>query len=175
MRFTFLFIFYAISTTFCNAQKLTFHCVEQSKKSEYPGDSIFIQTCFLNDFKFVTTLYPDYAGRYTYSEHTVFALKNQIYSETTNANVFNEKQSKLVNIINKKIQEDFKKFSTDNNTKDCFDGIDSIPTYTMNDFEIFFTGNEISFAVNWGLPSACRNVSVTSIYFKINKIKKYLK
>lgn len=175
MRYTFLIILSIFLITFCSAQKLTFHCVEQSKKSEYPEDSIFIQTCFLNDFKFVTTSYPDYAGRYTYSEHKLFVLKNQIYSETTNSNVFNEKQSVLVHFINQKIQEDFKKLSTDNNTKDCFDGVDSIPIYTMNDFEISFTGNEISFSVNWGLGSTCRNVDGTSVYFWIEKIKKYLK
>jgi len=168
-------IFYTFSATFCDGQKMNFHCIEKYKKSDNTEDSIIIQTCFLNAYKFVTTSYPDYKGRYTYSEHKVFVLKNHKYLDITNSEVFNGKQNSLVKIINEKIQKDFKDFSADGNTKDCFTGIDSIPTYKMDDLGISFYGNEIWFEVNWDLSSACTSVNGTIVSFKINEIKKYLK
>ena len=87
--------------------------------------------------------------------------------------MFNKNQNKLVTTINKRILEDFHKFSTDSNTKECLTEIDSIPTYKMDDFEISFEGNEIWFEVHWGLSGACRNVDGTIVTFKVNEIKKY--
>lgn len=169
------FILILFSSGFCRAQALKLNCLERKKKSPEVNDSIIIQTCFIRNFKFVTTSYPDYAGRYTFSEHEVYARTGGKYVKTTNSNVFNKEQNKLVAIINRKIGEDFKEFSSDTNTRDCFTGIDSIPVYRMNDLDISFNGNDIWFQVHWGLGSACRNVDGTIISFSLDEIKKYLK
>jgi hypothetical protein len=123
----------------------------------------------------VSTSYPDYAGRYFYSEHEVYIRTEKGYAKTTNSKVFNQSQNKLVAIINKRIQEDFQKFSSEPNTKECFIGIDSIPKYEMDDFEISFNGNDIWFEIHWGLISVCRPVDGTIVSFNLNEIKKYLR
>ena len=35
-------------------------------------DPILIKTCLIKNFKFIKTSYPDYVGRYVYSEHEVY-------------------------------------------------------------------------------------------------------
>jgi hypothetical protein len=97
------------------------------------------------------------------------------YVKTTNSEVFNQNQNKLLAIINKKIQEDYKAYSSDSATKECFLGVDSIPEYEMDDLGISFNGNEIWFEVHWDLGAACRSVDGTIVSFTVNEIKKYLK
>jgi hypothetical protein len=159
----------------CQGQSLKLTCTERQKKSHYVNDSIIITTCLLKNFKFNTTSYPDYAGRYVYSEHEVYIRTANGYTRTTNSKVFNQNQSELVEIINKRIQADFKALSSDSNTRECLADIDSIPKYAMNDLEISFNGNEIWFEVHWGLSSACRAVDGTIVSFDLEEIKKYLK
>lgn len=82
----------------------------------------------------------------------------------------------MVSIINKRIQRDFIKFSSDSNSRDCLSELDSIPVYKMNDFEISVDKNEIWFEVHWGIGTiACRAVDGTIVSFKFDEIRKYLK
>jgi len=156
------------------SQTTKLSCIEKEQKNGEGQDPILVKTCVIKNFKFVSKSFPDYAGRYVYSEHQVYVLKNNKYVKTTNSKVFNRSQDKLVTTINNRILEDFHQFSTDSNTKECLRGTDSIPTYKMDDFEISFEGNEIWFEVHWGLSSACRNVDGTIVSFKLEEIKKYL-
>jgi hypothetical protein len=156
-------------------QSLTVKCVEKEIKNPDGKDPIIVRTCFIKNFKFKETSYPDYVGRYFDSEHKVYVLVNKKYIRTVNSNVFSKKQDELVSIINERIQKDFKNFSSDSTDKECFAGLDSIPEYKMNDFEISFQKNEIWFEVNWGLTGACRAVDGTIVSFKLSEIQKYLK
>ena len=173
-RFSILIIFVLLIHSRSDGQTAKPSCIEKERKNEEGKDPILIKTCRIKNFKFVSTSYPDYVGRYVYSEHEVYIFRNNKYVKTTNSKVFNKNQDKLVAAINKRILEDFHKFSADSSTKDCLTEIDSIPTYKMNDFEISFEGNEIWFEVHWGLSSACRSVDGTIVSFKLNDIKKYL-
>jgi hypothetical protein len=149
-------------------------CIENEIKNEEGSDPMLIKTCIIKKFKFVSTSYPDYAGRYVYSEHEVYILKRNKYTRTTNAEVFNKYQAKLLAAINKSILQDFHAFAEDANTKDCLEGLQSIPVYKMNDLEISFQGDEIWFEVHWGLSMACRSVDGTIVTFKVKEIEKYL-
>lgn len=168
-------LFLILLSTIVQGQHLKFHCTERNKNNPGFKDSIIVQTCYLNNFKFVTRSIPDDVGRYYYSEHEVYMHTPKGYVKTTNSKVFNQSQNLLVAEINRRIQEDFKKFSTDTSTKICFTNIDSIPTYKMDDFDISFYGNEIWFQVHWNLMTVCRAVDGTVVSFNINDIKKYLK
>jgi hypothetical protein len=175
MKTSYLVIISLLAFHLCFGQTVKVSCTEKEKKSEESKDSILIRTCFIKNFKFISTLYPDYAGRYVYSEYEVYIRSGKQYIQTPNSRVFNSYQSSLVAIINKRIQEDFGKFSSDSSTKECFVGIDSIQKYDMDDFDISFEGNNIWFHVNWGLSGACRVVDGTSIFFNLTEIKKYLR
>ena len=158
-----------------NGQTMKLSCSEKERTNDEGKDPIHIKTCFIKNFKFVSTSYPDYAGRYFYSEQEVYVLKNNKYISTTNSKAFNKNQNKLLAAINKEILKDFHKFSADSDTKECLQDIDSIPTYKMDELEISFDGNNnIRFEVHWGLSSACRSVDGTIVSFKVSEIIKYL-
>lgn len=155
-------------------QAVKLSCSEKERKSEELKDCILVKTCFLKSFKFVSISYPDYAGRYFYSEHEVYVRKNNQYIRITNSKVFNKNQDKLVATINERILQDFYTFSADSNTRECFTEIKSIPKYKMDDCEISFQGDDIWFEVHWGLSAACRSVDGTIVAFKVSEIVKYL-
>jgi hypothetical protein len=77
-------------------------------------------------------------------------------------------------IINERIRRDFNEFKADSNSRACLTGMDSVPVYKMNDFEISFYDNEIWFSVRWGLGVVCLPVDGTIVTFKLDEIKKYL-
>ena len=114
-------------------QTVKLSCTEKERKNEEGEYPILVKTCFIKNFKFVTISHPDYVGRYFFQEYEVYVRKNNKYVSTKNSSVFNEKQGKLLDIINARILEDFISFRSDSSTKSCFDGIDSIPTYKMDE------------------------------------------
>src|SRR5215211_2060870 len=103
------------------------HCTEKERKNEEGQDPILVNTCFYKNFKFISTAYPDYAGRYIYYEREVFVRVNNKYVKTTNDKVFNKTQDKLVALLNKRIKEDFDKLSSDTSTRECFTEVGSLP------------------------------------------------
>lgn len=156
-------------------QSLTVNCIEKYRKNPDGKVPIIVRTCFIKNFKFKETSYPDYVGRYFDSDYEVYVLVNKKYIKTVNSAAFNNNQEELVSKINERILKDFKDFSSDSAVKECFADLDSIPKYKMNDFEISFQNNEIWFEVNWGLPGVCRSVDGTIVSFKLSEIRKYLK
>jgi hypothetical protein len=171
-----LIIFYVLfAYNSSQAQTLKLSCTEKKQKTGYGTDPIIIKTCFLKKFKFISTSYPDYAGRYVSNETEVFVRNNKKYTKTKNSEVFNETQMELLALINDRIQMDFAAFKGDSNLKECLFFIDSIPKYQMNDLTISFYKDEIWFEVNWGLPGACRNVDGTIVTFKLNELSKYFR
>ena len=156
-------------------QQVKLSCSDTERKNEEGKYPIHIKTCYIKNFKFITTSSPDYEGRYFFDEYEVYVKKDNKYVRTTNSSVFNKKQNELLYTINEQILKKFNCYRSDSSTKSCFTGIDSIPTYKMNDLDITFYDNEIWFVVKWGLSSVCRAVDGTIVIFKIDEIKKYLK
>jgi hypothetical protein len=156
-------------------QSLSVKCVEKETKNPDGKDPIIVRTCFIKNFKFKETSFPDNVVRYFDSENEVYILVGKKYIKTVNSKVFNKNQNELVAIINEQIQKDLKKNLSDSTVKECFSDLNTIPDYKMNDFEISFQNNEIWFEVKWGLPSVCRAVDGTIVTFKISEIQKYLK
>lgn len=168
------FTFLLFSHNLLKAQALRTTCSEREKKTKETSDPIIIKTCFIKGFKFVTTSYPDYAGRYSLSASEVFVKVKNKYVATENSRVFNKKQAELLDVINRQIQKDFAAFKEDDDTKECLSDIHSVPQYGMNDLKISFNQDEIWFEVQWGLSGACRSVDGTIITFKLKDIGKYL-
>jgi hypothetical protein len=148
-------------------------CSEKEKKADYGNDPIIVKTCILKNFKFISTSYPDYAGRYFSSESEVFVRVNNKYIKTSNSRVFKRNQAELLALINERIQSDYHSFEADSNTKACFLNMDSIPVYKMDELNISFYEDEIWFEVHWDLPIACRVVDGTIVSFKLKELGKY--
>jgi hypothetical protein len=173
-KISLLLLSFIVYLTPSNAQPIKLTCSEREKRREDTADPILVKTCFLKNFKFISTSYPDYAGRYFSSENEVFIKQGNKYVKSKNSKVFNKKQTILLNLINDQIYKDFQAFKADTNTKDCLSDITSIPTYHMDDFKILFNSEEIWFEVNWGLPGVCRAVDGTIVTFKMAEIYQYL-
>jgi hypothetical protein len=82
------------------AQSFKLTCSEREKKNENGTDPILVKTCFIKGFKFISTSYPDYAGRYTSTENVVLVRVNNKFVKTKNSKVFNKRQAILVALIN---------------------------------------------------------------------------
>jgi len=156
-------------------QTVRVNCIEKERKVPDSEDPIIIRTCFIKNYKFKETSYPDYAGRYFNSEHEVYLLAGKKYIKINNSDFFNKKQDELESMVNERIQSDFRSFLTDSLSRDCLVGLDSIPKYKVNDLEISFMDNEIWFQVRWGLPGACRPFDGTIVSFKLREIGRFIK
>jgi hypothetical protein len=170
-----MILFVSVVYNSSQAQNPKLTCTEKERKTDYGTDPIIIKTCIFKNFKFVSTSYPDYAGRYVSNETEVFVRVNNKYIETNNSDIFNGHQKKLLALINDRIQVDFKAFKADSNVKECFLDIDLIPKYQMDELRISFYKDEIWFEVNWGLSGACRSVDGTIVSFKLPEVSKYFK
>lgn len=155
------------------AQTIT--CTETeavTEDSEYPT---ITKTCFYKNIKFVEVAYPDHVGRYAHREYSTFICGDSQWVEARNSVMFNRRLAKLEKIINERIQADFLEFSTDSLTRDCFERMDSIPFYSINDLGISFHEEEIWFSVDWGMSWACLPVSSSIVSFPLREIRKYLR
>jgi hypothetical protein len=172
----FVFLFNPINA---KSQSLKLHCVETTIKSDNDAnDPIHINTCYYKYFKFVAISNPDAVGRYfpENEEHEIFVQIHGSYVKTENSNFFNNKENKLLAIINNKIHQDYLNNSTSAKSKNCFTGVDSIRKwYKMNDLDISFHGSKIWFSVSFGLPAVCRYVDGSIVEFRFDDIVKYLK
>jgi hypothetical protein len=172
-KISLLIVFFIACINPLNAQSIKLTCSEKERKSEGLTDPIIVKTCFLNQFKFISTSSPDYVGRYS-TETEVFIKRGNKYVKIRNSKVFNTRQAILLKLINTQIQKDFKALKANIETRDCLSNIDSIPTYGMDDLRISFSDKEIWFEVNWGLPGVCRAVDGTIVSFGMTEIYQYL-
>lgn len=157
------------------AQPLRTTCHERQRKNPEGTDPILVTTCYLKQYRFVHTAYPDYAGRYVWdSSHVYRRGAKGGWVETSNDQVFNRRQPELLALINRRIQQDFAAFKADPKTADCLTGLDSIPVYGIDDLEIEFHNDEIWFQVRWSLGNACRPWDGTIVNLKLSAIRKYL-
>ena len=157
-----------------SAQAVKLKCTIKEKKNEDGPDPIIIKTCFYKNFKLVKTSFPDYVGRYAYSEHELFVQTKGKKQPATNQQLFNQHQDELLSLINKRVKQDFDELKADSNSRECLEDLNVIPYYKMDDLKISFEDDDIWFEVQWGLRSGCLAVDGTIVTFKLNEIKKYL-
>lgn len=132
------------------------------------------KTCLFNDFKTVSTGYANDRNGKMYWIYEIFQNKNGKYVKVQNSALFNLDQKELLKLINERIKRDYTVYSTEAETKDCFNDFGRLPVYKMNDLGIDFNNNEIQFHIEFNLPEACDAVGGTVVTFKIADIIKYL-
>jgi hypothetical protein len=132
------------------------------------------KTCLFNDFKTVSTGYANDRNGKMYWIYEIFQNKNGKYVKVQNSALFNLDQKELLKLINERIKRDYTVYSTEAETRDCFNDFGSLPVYKMNDLGIDFNNDEIQFHIEFNLPEACDAVGGTVVTFKIADIIKYL-
>ena len=148
-------------------------CTDKETKNVEGGDPILTKTCLYKKYKTISTGYPDYKGRYSYECSVFKKQENGNYVQIKNATVFNENKNELLSIINSKIEKDYKSYSNDPETKDCFEGT-SYKSFNFDQLVIDFDVDKINFNVTFGLSGACMSVDGTMVSFSLDKIQKYL-
>jgi hypothetical protein len=137
----------ANTETSITSNKVT--CTEKESKNEDGGDPILTKTCLYKKYKTISKGYPDYKGRYSY-EYSVFKKQeNGSYVQIKNPLLFNKNKNELLSIINSKIEKDYKSYSNDPETKDCFEGASFTP-FNFDQLTIDFDVNKINFNVVFG-------------------------
>lgn len=158
---------------FAQGSKLT--CFEKQRKNPDGVDPILVKTCYLKNYKFVTTSHPDHVGRYVFEENEVYVNTKGKFTKTTYSRVFSQRQARLLALINKRIRQDFDALKKDPDTAECLSDLESIPDYKMDDLEVQFNGNEIWFIVHWGLSGACRAVDGSIVNLKLESVRQYIR
>lgn len=147
-------------------------CSEKDFKNQDGPDPIIVKTCLYKSFKIVNTGSPDYTGKYSW-EYNLYKKQNGKYIKASNSELFNQNQNKLLSIINQKILKDYLKFSSDPETKWCFEDMKP-PKFTIDQLRIEFMKKKVYFWAEFGLYGACRNVDGTLIVFTLDEIHQYL-
>ncbi len=155
-----------------NSSENVVTCSEQENKNEDGGEPIIVNTCLFKSYKTISTGTPDYKGRYSY-EYELYKKINGKYVKVKNSALFNQNQNQLLTTINQKIQKDYIVFSTDPESKDCFDSV-APPKFSFDELFIDFRDGKINFSVTFGLSSACMSVDGTTVSFTLDEIQQYL-
>ena len=146
-------------------------CTEEETKNENGGEPILTKTCLYKSYKFISKGFPDFNGRYSY-EYSVYKMQdNGSYAQIKNASLFNKNE--LLSIINSKIETDYKSYSNDSESKDCFEGASFTP-FNFDQLGIAFNEDKIEFNVTFGLIDVCKNVDGTVVSINLGEIQKYL-
>jgi hypothetical protein len=178
MKWNFLFILLGILS--CSAQEIekqsykkNLICTETESKSKQNDDSILTKTCTFYNYKLISKEYPDYKGRYSY-EYVVFKTVGNRDIKIKNSELFkNNKELEL--IINKKIKEQYESDMKIADLKECMSYI-VLRQYKIDEMGIYFDGNnEMYFSVNFGLASACFNVSRTLVTLNESELQRFFK
>ena len=146
-------------------------CEEKSVNSTASEPTI-IKSCILNNFKSVSTGEADNNGSYSY-KYEIFIKKNGEFVKSNNEELFNEKGDELLVLINQKIKIDFDEYTTNPDTKDCFEGV-SFTNYTYENLGIEFVDGKVDFNAWFDVAGYCFNVSSTTVSFSIEEIKPFL-
>ena len=146
-------------------------CEEKSVNSTVSEPTI-IKSCILNNFKSVSTGEADNNGSYSY-KYEIFIKKNGEFVKSNNEELFNEKGDELLVLINQKIKIDFDEYTTNPDTKDCFEGV-SFTNYTYENLGIEFVDDNVDFNAWFDVAGYCYNVSSTTVSFSIEEIKPFL-
>ena len=176
MKYT-LIILTLILTFSCKvkAQKtdLKIVCNESTKKESEYSDVLRIKTCEFNNHLFKSIGKPDYKGRYSYNYELLQIHKTET-TKIRNSDFFNDSEIELEKIINAKLKSEYDSNSKIPEISDCMKWID-VRYYKLNEFGISFTNkNQMEFNIDYGIGSACFNVSSSSVIMELSELEKYL-
>lgn len=132
-----------------------------------------IENYYFKDFKSVITGIPDYKNRFTWT-FELFQKINDEYVKVDNVALFNDKKQELLDIINKKIQNEFNiAYKTD---PKCFSS-KTAPIYDFRNLGIEFQDGKMNFYAIFNFTSEnCKFLyGYTSVEFSADEIQKYLK
>lgn len=132
-----------------------------------------IENYYFKDFKSVITGIPDAKNRFTWS-FELYQKINDEYVKVENSVMFNDKKQELLDIINKKIQNEFAiAYKTD---PKCF-ASKTVPTYDFKNLGIEFQDGKMNFYAIFNFTNEnCKFLyGYTSVEFAADEIQKYLK
>jgi hypothetical protein len=172
-----LFVFYVLlisSFVYCqNPNSNEIICTEKQQITQGETFPSIVKTCTWSNFKCIRTGDADYKGRYHYSSKW-YKLVNGEYINIYNAELFNENTGILLEIINKKIKDYYNELSKIQDFKDCFSLIEKDRFYNIEDLELFFDEDGLTFSFSFRLPSACLSIDGNYISFSLNELEPYL-
>ncbi|ALI98309.1 hypothetical protein [Rufibacter tibetensis] len=148
-------------------------CLEEEEKNPESEDPIIIRTCTYRNYKTITTGTPDFKGRYSY-RNSLFKLEKGEYKVIDNSSLFNQRQDDLLKRINEKIKANYLVYLKDPESNECFEGVEPIRDFKINELRIDFEANQLVFHAEFELSGACFNVGGTSIPFKLQEIDPYI-
>ena len=177
MKYTLIILTLILSFS-CKTGKLktdlTISCVEKTKVDSEYSDDILIKTCEFKNHLFRSIGTPDYKGRYSY-DYKLFQNDKNDTLEIDNSDFFNENADELEKIINKKLKTEYESNTNIPEISDCMKWID-FRYYKLNEFGISFTDkNQMEFSMDYGIVSACFNVSSSYVVMDISELESYLK
>lgn len=132
-----------------------------------------IENYYFKDFKSVITGIPDAKNRFTWT-FELFQKVNDEYVKVENIALFNDKRQELLDIINKKIQNEFNiAYKTD---PKCFTS-KTAPIYDFKNLGIEFQDGKMNFYAIFNFTNEnCKFLyGYTSVEFSADEIQKYLK
>lgn len=173
-----IIILLLILTISCKNEKpeteFRINCIEKSYPNSEYSDSILTKSCKFKNYLFHSIGTSDYKGRYSY-QYELFKLNNNDTLKISNSDLFNEKSYKLEKLINKKLKNKYDSDSKIPEIKECMEFI-NFRYFKLNEFGISFNEkNEIMFNIDYGIGSACLNVSSDFVTIEHSDMKKYLK
>jgi len=128
-------------------------------------------TCTFRDFKSLSHGMADMAGRYTYS-YTLYKMEGKEYLQVSNAALFQSARlQELERILNDRLKSDVA--SMRDGAPECYNGF-RLPAYLINQFGVYFGDDQIFFAVEFDMPSACRSVGGSVVSLSLSEIQPYL-
>jgi hypothetical protein len=149
------------------------NCVETSKVDTEYSDVILIKTCEFKNHLFQLVGTPDYKGRYSY-DYEILRVDTNDTLKITNSAFFNKNKMALEKAINAKLKQTYEADSKVPELSECMSWI-KFRHYTLDEFGISFTDtNEMIFNIDYGIGSACYNVSTSSVIMSLAELKDYL-
>jgi hypothetical protein len=177
MKYT-LIILTLILTFSCKNQKTktdsSLNCYEKTKVDSDYSEVVLIKTCEFKNHLVKSIGTPDYKGRYSY-DYELLRIENNDTLKISNSDLFNEDANELEKSVNKLLKAEYESNSNRPEISECMKQID-FRHYKLNEFGISFTdNNQMEFNINYGIGSACFNVSSSSIVMGLSELESFLK
>lgn len=153
---------------------LTFSCIKTTKVNPKYTDVVLKKTCGFKNHLFQSIGAPDYKGRYSY-KYELFRIEKNDTLKINNTDFFNDNSGELEMMINKKLKAEYDSNFNIPEINDCMKWI-KFRHYKLNEFGISFTDkNQMEFNMDYGIGSACFNVSSSSVVINLSALESYLK
>lgn len=162
-------IFLLLLFSFMNqisAQKNIFNvkCIEKRNldATDFNKDEILTKVCKFKNYLTKSIGIADYKGRYSY-KYQLFKIKNSDTIPITNTDLFNKNIKELEKSLNNSIKTKYRSNLKIPELRDCMEFI-NLRFYHLNEFGISFDDKKrINFHIEYGIPSACKNVGGETI------------